>query len=39
MRITGTKALPEILQPKKHMESGWAGKVRQWWKATNTNEL
>ena len=39
MRITRTKALPEILQPKKHLKSGWAGKVRQWRKATKTNEL
>ena len=36
---TGTKALLEILQPKKHMEGGWAGKVRQWQKETKTTEL
>ena len=36
---TGTKALLEILQPKKHMEGGCAGKVRQWQKETKTTEL
>ena len=38
-RITRTKALLEILQqPKKHMEGGWAGQVRQWWKAAKTTK-